>query len=66
VLTLLCLGDDWKRGALGVINKALAEPLKMQVVNVVGGGDQDWAVVELEANGRCKNGMPLLCSTWRP
>ncbi|KAK3671153.1 hypothetical protein LTR78_008954 [Recurvomyces mirabilis] len=49
---------SWKKGALGVINDRLKSPLSLKVVNVVGGGpDQDWALVELEANGVCKNGM---------
>ncbi|KAI6821765.1 hypothetical protein KC340_g4639 [Hortaea werneckii] len=51
--------EAWKQGALGTINRILREPLALKVVNVVGGGtDQDWAVVELEANAVCKNGMP--------
>ncbi|KAK6443306.1 hypothetical protein LTR95_000132 [Oleoguttula sp. CCFEE 5521] len=50
--------SDWKKGALGVINDVLKEPLKLSVVNVAGGGDQAWAVVELEAASVCKNGMP--------
>ncbi|KAK0932540.1 hypothetical protein LTR29_015868 [Friedmanniomyces endolithicus] len=51
--------ESWKKGALGVINERLQQPLQLKVVNVVGGGaDQDWATVELEANGVCKNGMP--------
>lgn len=50
--------EDWKKGALGVINAVLKEPLKLSVLNVVGGGDQAWATVELEAKGGvCKNGM---------
>ncbi|KAK5722419.1 hypothetical protein LTR15_005649 [Elasticomyces elasticus] len=49
--------ESWKKGALGVINERLKEPLKLKVVNVLGGGDQDWATVELEANSVCKNGM---------
>jgi ketosteroid isomerase-like protein len=48
---------DWKKGALGVINDVLAAPLQLKVVNVVGGGDEEWAVLELEANAVCKNGM---------
>ncbi len=35
----------------------LSSPLQLKVVNVVGGGDQPWAVLELEANATCKNGM---------
>ncbi len=46
----------WKEGALGVANKFLSESLKLKVVNVIGGGDQEWAVLELEANATCKNG----------
>ncbi|KAK4543658.1 hypothetical protein LTR36_005303 [Oleoguttula mirabilis] len=49
--------ESWKQSALGTINKALREPLSLNVVNVVGGGDEDWALVELEANSVCKNGM---------
>ena len=49
--------EDWKKGALGVINVVLQEPLKLSVLNAVGGGDQAWAVVELEAaGGVCKDG----------
>jgi ketosteroid isomerase-like protein len=48
---------DWKQNALGVINNVLSEPLKLRVNNVIGGGDQPWAVLELEANSTCKNGM---------
>jgi len=51
------LPESWKEGALGVIQKVLREPLAFKVINVVGGGDQDWALVELEANAVCKNGM---------
>lgn len=50
--------EDWKDGALGKANRFLAEPLKLNVVNVVGGGDQDWALVEFEAHAKCKNGVP--------
>ena len=58
--------DAWKKNALGTINAVLKEPLKLRVRNVVGGGDQAWAVLELEANGVCKNGMeyPQRYSWW--
>jgi hypothetical protein len=39
-----------------VINRILREPLKLKLKNVIGGGDQEWAVIELEANGIAKNG----------
>jgi len=47
---------DWKKGALEPINKVLREPLKLQVRNVVGGGEQEWASVELFADAVCING----------
>lgn len=47
---------DWKAGALGPINKVLREPLALKVRNVVGGGDEEWAVVELFADATCKDG----------
>jgi len=49
--------QSWKDGAFGPINKVLREPLQLKVRNIAGGGDQAWAVVELEANAVCKNGM---------
>jgi len=37
--------------------KVLTKPLTMQVANVVGGGDSDEAVVEMEAmDAQCRNG----------
>jgi hypothetical protein len=38
--------------------KVLTEPLKMHVVNVVGGGEEDSAAVEMkaDANAVCRNG----------
>ncbi|EMD00717.1 hypothetical protein BAUCODRAFT_20765 [Baudoinia panamericana UAMH 10762] len=57
-LIALAHPESWKEGALGVINKVLREPLRMKVINAISGGDQsDWAVVELEANSVCKNGL---------
>lgn len=32
--------------------------IKLQVRNVIGGGDHDWACVELIADAECKNGKP--------
>lgn len=48
--------DAWKKGALGVVNAVLKEPLALEVVNVFGGGDQEWATVELKADSVCLNG----------
>lgn len=49
--------ESWKKSALGTINKVLERPLQLQVRNVCGGGDQDWACVELMAESVAKNGM---------
>lgn len=49
--------EDWQKGALGVVNKSLSRPIKLNVVNVIGGGDQEWAAVELTADSTGKNGM---------
>ncbi len=61
---LITSPESWKKGALGVINERLQHPLQLKIVNVVGGGaDQEWATVELEANGVCNNGTcPILSS----
>ena len=42
---------------MGVINKVLSKPLQLTVRNVCGGGEQDWACVELLADSVAKNGM---------
>nr|OQO23154.1 hypothetical protein B0A51_09640 [Rachicladosporium sp. CCFEE 5018] len=49
---------DWMAGAAGVLNKAFPEPLQLVVTNVIGGGEQEWAVAELSADTTCKNGLP--------
>lgn len=49
--------ESWKASALGTINKVLAKPLQLRVRNVCGGGEQDWACVELMADSVAKNGM---------
>ena len=41
-------------------NRLLKEPLAFYIDNVVGGGDQDQAVVEMHAYSTCKNGMFVL------
>jgi ketosteroid isomerase-like protein len=33
-----------------------ADPLKTNVVNIVGGGDEEWSVEELKIDGTLKNG----------
>ncbi|KAK5944042.1 hypothetical protein PMZ80_003323 [Knufia obscura] len=51
--------QDFLDATFQVLNKkVLGGPLKLRIVNVVGGGDSDWATVEMEAiDAKCKNGM---------
>ncbi|OQO12192.1 hypothetical protein B0A48_02833 [Cryoendolithus antarcticus] len=49
---------DWMAGAAGALDRAFPEPLKLVVTNVIGGGEQEWAVAELSADSTCKNGLP--------
>lgn len=41
---------------LGAIMKK-DDPVRLEVVKVVGGGEGPWAVTELKAKGTCKNGL---------
>ncbi|KAF7196415.1 hypothetical protein HII31_02143 [Pseudocercospora fuligena] len=52
--------DEWKAGALGVVQKTLKDQIQLELVNVIGGGDEEWAVIELEANAVCKNGKKAM------
>ena len=51
---------------MGVANNVLSEPLKLKIINAVGGGEQEWCVLELEAidavakNGKCTALMPSM------
>jgi hypothetical protein len=48
--------ESWQKNALGVAQAFLAKPLEFKIINACGGGDQDWACIELEADAVCKNG----------
>lgn len=48
---------EFQANTLGVLNeRVLTEPLAMRVVNVVGGGSEEQAVVEMVADRVCRNG----------
>lgn len=48
---------DFQAKTLKVLDsQILKEPLAIYVDNVVGGGEQDQAVVEMHADSYCKNG----------
>ena len=36
------------------------DPVRLEVVNVAGGGEQEWAVTELKVLGTCKDGFVLV------
>lgn len=56
--------DAWKKGALDVVNAVLRDPLKLELLNVFGGGDQEWATIELKADSVCKNGELGVLRRW--
>lgn len=37
-----------------------AHPLRVSVINIIGGADEEWSVEELQVYGVCRNGMSLL------
>ncbi|KAI1417784.1 hypothetical protein F5Y13DRAFT_151844 [Hypoxylon sp. FL1857] len=43
--------------ALGRLNKTFDGPLKIHVQSIIGGEVEEWAVIELAAEAKCKNGM---------
>ena len=47
----------FRQSTFGLLNPILTKPITMNVRNIVGGGDQPWAVAELTADSVCKNGM---------
>ncbi len=49
--------EDFSNQTFGRLAKIMKEPgIKLMVRNVIGGGEQAWAVVELVAKAECKNG----------
>jgi ketosteroid isomerase-like protein len=40
-----------------ILQPILAKPLVLNIKNVIGGGEQEWAAVEMTADSVCKNGM---------
>lgn len=62
---------EFRRKALQFLgDRVLTEPLKMHVVNVVGGsGEESMAAVEMKADAVCRNGefwvVAMTCFFWR-
>lgn len=56
---------DFQEKTLARLGKIMKEPgLRLAVRNVIGGGDGEWATVELVANAECLNGGPP-CLLWK-
>lgn len=54
---------DFQENTLVRLGKVMKEPgIILSVRNAIGGGEQDWAVVELVANAECKSGEFVLYS----
>ncbi|KAJ7695788.1 hypothetical protein B0H17DRAFT_1055566 [Mycena rosella] len=49
--------QDFIGGAFKRLGSIMKEPMQLVVENVVGGGEEDHAVVELKAIAVCKNGL---------
>ena len=48
---------DFQQGTLARLSNIMKDGIKLELRNVLGGGDQEWATIELIANAECKNGM---------
>jgi len=49
--------EDFKRDTFGRLNPVMTAQVQPKVVNVVGGGEQEWSCVELEFDGTFKDGQ---------
>jgi ketosteroid isomerase-like protein len=47
---------EFQEQILGRLNAIMKNPLQLKVRSVIGGGDEEWAVVELIFDSTCKNG----------
>lgn len=50
---------EFKENTTGRVSKIWKGPPKMKIQNVVGGGEQEWACIELTAEAECNNGLPF-------
>lgn len=55
---------DFQKQTFGRLSGIMKAPVQLKVRNVIGGGEEEWAVVELIADSTCKNGEEdwFLCS----
>ena len=53
--------EDFQQAALVRLSKIMKDPgVRLVVRNVIGGGEHDWATVELFAKAECLNGQSRL------
>lgn len=53
---------DFQADTMVRLNNVMKEPgILLKVRNVIGGGEQEWATVELVANAKCKSGESWPC-----
>lgn len=49
---------DFQQATFARLGKIMKDPgIRLMVRNVIGGGEQEWAIVELVAKAECKNGV---------
>ena len=48
--------QDFNEATAARLNKIMKEPIKLMVRNVIGGGEGDWATVELVVKAECVDG----------
>ena len=52
---------DFQQATFARLAKIMKDPgIRLNVRNVIGGGEQEWAVVELIADAECLNGEDLI------
>ena len=55
-LSGLYVGKAAVATAMAPINAAIERPIKLHVTSIIGGEVEDWVVIELVAEAKCKNG----------
>lgn len=51
--------ESFKRDTFGRLDPVMDKPVRPRVVKVIGGGEQEWSTVELEFDGKFKDGVYL-------
>ncbi|KAF2813439.1 uncharacterized protein BDZ99DRAFT_568642 [Mytilinidion resinicola] len=57
--------EEFKANSMDRITRAMKGPVRPRVVNIAGGGVQEWVAIESEFEGEFKNGRPYnQCYAW--